>query len=254
MDFHHVASTYMSIRRGARGPWPSLDFENLSKKDSFLSFEWEKTNFSSLSFSCKNAVTNGTNLWPIKAMRRDERFLSLALKTQFLLLNSILKTCLDEAYPNVFIALRIMLNCPNTVASAEKNFRKLKLIKTFNRSHTTSSRLSSLAMLSIETSCVCPLDLEDVIKQWFSSLHGLWPPSKNSQHLWPPAHQQGFAIPTAELFSKGLCSWPPGNPSVVLNGCRSLRLRKPVIKAFACQKTRSKLFRHDYKVTLFMIF
>jgi len=45
---------------------------------------------SSLSFSYENAVTNGTNLLPIKAMRRDERFLSLALKTQFLLLSSIL--------------------------------------------------------------------------------------------------------------------------------------------------------------------
>jgi len=38
----------------------------------------------SLSFSYENAVTNGINLKPIKAMRRDERFLSLALKTQFL--------------------------------------------------------------------------------------------------------------------------------------------------------------------------
>jgi len=35
---------------------------------------------SSLSFSYKNTVTEGTNLRPIKAMRRDERFYSLALK------------------------------------------------------------------------------------------------------------------------------------------------------------------------------
>jgi len=25
--------------------------------------------------------------------------------------------------------------------------------------------------------------------QWFSTFHGLWPPSKDSQHLWLPAHQ-----------------------------------------------------------------
>jgi len=80
-------------------------------------------------------------------MHRDECFLSLALKTEFLSLSSILKTHLDEVYPNVVIALRIMLNCPNTVASAERNFSKLKLIKTFNRSHMTNSRLSSLARL-----------------------------------------------------------------------------------------------------------
>jgi len=52
------------------------------------------------------------------------------IQTEFLLLSSILKTRLDEVYPNVFIALRIMLNCPNTVASSERNFSKLKLIKT----------------------------------------------------------------------------------------------------------------------------
>jgi len=89
-------------------------------------------------------------------------------KTRFLLLSSVLKTRLDQVYPNVFIAPRIMLNCPNTVASAERSFRKLKLIKTFNRSHLTNSRLSSLTMLSIETSCVRSLDLEDVTKQCFS--------------------------------------------------------------------------------------
>jgi len=31
-------------------------------------------------FSYENTVTEGTNLRPIKAMRRDERFLSLALE------------------------------------------------------------------------------------------------------------------------------------------------------------------------------
>jgi len=90
------------------------------------------------------------------------------IKTQFLLLSSVLKTRRNEVYPNVFIARRFMLNCLNTVASAERSFSKLKLIKTFNRSYMTNSRLFSLAMLSIETSCVRPLDLEDVMKQWFS--------------------------------------------------------------------------------------
>jgi len=63
------------------------------------------------------------------------------IKTQFLLLSSILKTRLDEVYPNVFIAFRLVLNCPETVASAERSFSKLELIKTFNRSHMTDSKL-----------------------------------------------------------------------------------------------------------------
>jgi len=43
---------------------------------------------SSLSFSYESTVTEGTNLRPIKAMRRDERFRSLAL--------SFVKFCLKS--------------------------------------------------------------------------------------------------------------------------------------------------------------
>jgi len=85
------------------------------------------------------------------------------IKTQFLLLSTILKTRL-EVYSNIFITLRIILNCPDTVASAERRFSKLKLIKTFKKSYTTDSKLSSLAMLSMEASCVRSLELDDVIK------------------------------------------------------------------------------------------
>ena len=37
---------------------------------------------SSLSFSYENTVTKGTNLRPIKAVHRDEHFLSLALSDE----------------------------------------------------------------------------------------------------------------------------------------------------------------------------
>ena len=43
------------------------------------------------------------------------------IKTKFLSLSSILKTRLDEVCPNVFLALRNILNCRNTVASAERS-------------------------------------------------------------------------------------------------------------------------------------
>jgi len=58
----------------------------------------------------------------------------------------------------------MMLNCPDTVARAERSFIKLELIETFNRSYMTDNRLSSLAILSIETSCVPSQDLDEVIK------------------------------------------------------------------------------------------
>ena len=78
-------------------------------------------------------------------------------------LNYLLKTHLFELYPNVYIALRILLTCPVTVASAERSFSKLKLIKSFNRTSMTDSRLSSLAMLSIENDCARSLDYDNVI-------------------------------------------------------------------------------------------
>ena len=40
---------------------------------------------------------------------------------------------------------------PVTVATAERSFSKLKLIKTFNRSPMKDERLSGLAMISIES-------------------------------------------------------------------------------------------------------
>jgi len=83
---------------------------------------------------------------------------------------------------------------------------------------------------------------------WFVALF------QRNPTLVVPCSSIGFCNITAELFSKGLCSWPLGNRSVVPNGGRGLRLRNPVIKAFSCQKTRSKLFWYYSKVTLFMIF
>jgi len=76
------------------------------------------------------------------------------IKTEFLLLSSILKTRHYEVYPDIIITLRVMLNCPDAFASAERSFNRLKLIKTFNSSYMTDSRLSSSATLSIEASCV----------------------------------------------------------------------------------------------------
>jgi len=150
---------------------------------------WRKSE-SSLLFIYENAVTNGTNLRAIKAMHRYERFLSLALKTQFLLLSSILKTSVDEVYyPNVFIALRIMLNCPNAVASAERSFSKLKLIKTFTRSHDRQQTILISHVVNRNFMCVLFSRIGRCHKAVFLTLHGLLPPSKDSQHLWPPADQ-----------------------------------------------------------------
>ncbi|XP_022169729.1 zinc finger MYM-type protein 1-like [Myzus persicae] len=67
--------------------------------------------------------------------------------TPLQVLSEIKKT---NAFPNLNIALRIMLTIPLTSAGAERTFSKLKLIKTYLRSTMSQQRLTGLATISIE--------------------------------------------------------------------------------------------------------
>lgn len=83
-----------------------------------------------------------------------------------LLLNKIAKLKLQDLFPNVCIALRIFLTLPVTVASAERSFSKLKLIKNHLRSTMGQERLSSLSLLSIESDLVRDMDFDDLINSF----------------------------------------------------------------------------------------
>ena len=83
--------------------------------------------------------------------------------TPFSLLKKISKFKLAEIFPNVCIALRIFCTSPVTVASAERSFSKLKLIKNFLRSTMTQDRLNDLAILGIESDLTRKVDLSNVI-------------------------------------------------------------------------------------------
>ena len=52
------------------------------------------------------------------------------------------------------------------VASAERSFSKLKLIKNFLRSTITQERLSDLAILSIKSETARTMDFQNVIKNF----------------------------------------------------------------------------------------
>jgi hypothetical protein len=65
----------------------------------------------------------------------------------------------DFATPNASVALRIMLTLPVTVASGERSFSKLKIIKNYLRSTMHQDRLSNLAVLAIENELVKKIDL-----------------------------------------------------------------------------------------------
>lgn len=73
---------------------------------------------------------------------------------------------LQEVYPNIEIALRIFLTLPVTVASCERSFSKLKIIKNYLRSTMGQERLSGLAVISIERDISTTVNYDDVIDQF----------------------------------------------------------------------------------------
>ena len=74
---------------------------------------------------------------------------------------------MDSCFPNVWIAYRILLTIPVTVASAERSFSKLKLIKSYLRSTMSQERLNRLTILSIEKHMLEQIDFNSLIIDFF---------------------------------------------------------------------------------------
>lgn len=88
--------------------------------------------------------------------------------TAFELLDFVHKKELTELYPNLWISLRIACTLPMTVASAERSFSKLKLIKTYLRSSMAQERLTGLAIISINHEVGREVSYDDVIDEFAS--------------------------------------------------------------------------------------
>ena len=73
-----------------------------------------------------------------------------------------------DCFPNASIAYRIMLTIPVTVASAERSFSKLKLLKSYLRSTMTQERLNDLAMIALESDMLEKIDYERIIEDFIS--------------------------------------------------------------------------------------
>lgn len=82
------------------------------------------------------------------------------------LLTFLHENSLQEVYPNLWVALRVALTLPVTVASAERSFSKLKLIKTYLRSTMGQERLSGLAVISINGEEAQKLSYDDLISDF----------------------------------------------------------------------------------------
>ena len=73
---------------------------------------------------------------------------------------------LHEIYPNLNIILRMFLTVPVTVASGERSFSKLKIIKNYLRSSMAQDRLTGLALISVEHDVGRTLDYSELIKEF----------------------------------------------------------------------------------------
>ena len=75
---------------------------------------------------------------------------------------------LCESTPYLFISLKLYLTVAVSIASCERSFSKLKLIKPYLRSIIGESRLSALSILSIESDLVDTLSFDDIISEFAS--------------------------------------------------------------------------------------
>jgi hypothetical protein len=73
-----------------------------------------------------------------------------------------------DSFPNACIAYRILLTIPVIVASVEKSFSKLKLIKLYLRSTISQEKLNGLTILSIEKKKLGNLEYKNLISNFAS--------------------------------------------------------------------------------------
>ncbi|GKE47638.1 zinc finger MYM-type protein 1-like protein [Tanacetum coccineum] len=73
-----------------------------------------------------------------------------------------------DMFPNVLLAYKILLIIPVTVASAERSFSKLKILKSYLRSTMSQDRLNGLAILSIESRFLANVDYDKIIDEFAS--------------------------------------------------------------------------------------
>ena len=78
-------------------------------------------------------------------------------------LNYIYEKKIESLYPQICVCMRIFLAIPVSVASGERSFSKLALIKNCSRSTMSKERLASVMMISIERKLVRQIDYENLI-------------------------------------------------------------------------------------------
>lgn len=81
-------------------------------------------------------------------------------------LNDIYDRGLENLIPQVCVCLRMFASIPVSVATGERTFSKLKIIKNYLRSTCGQERLNSLMILSVEKELAKKVDLDSVIDEF----------------------------------------------------------------------------------------
>ena len=89
--------------------------------------------------------------------------------TEFDVLQWLVKSCLLDSTPYLCLYLKLYLTIGVSIASCERSFSKLKMIKSYLRSTMSDNWLSALSILSIERDYVQQLDFEDIVADFSST-------------------------------------------------------------------------------------
>lgn len=153
--------------------------ENINEKFGFLSgvqmYEMEVKDLKSKSAALASIYNR--DLDKEEFMFEVESFKSHAIAvdqdfkdaTPLSMLTLIYKHKLREAYPNITTALTIFLTIPVSVASGERSFSKLKLIKSYLRSTMRQERLTNLSIISIEHKRAALINYDEIINIFASN-------------------------------------------------------------------------------------
>ncbi|KAJ8352087.1 hypothetical protein SKAU_G00235630 [Synaphobranchus kaupii] len=163
-DVHDANNTSLT---GTSGVKTRLNANNIAMKIDFklvcaiviwynILFEVNLTSKSLKTFDLLQAVAQlHTTTAFLQDYRSDEGFAAALASAKELAEELQIKPCLKESW----LCTRILLTLPVTVASGERSFSKLKLIKNYLRTTMMQERLNGLATISIESELGQEIDL-----------------------------------------------------------------------------------------------
>jgi hypothetical protein len=153
---HAVATSFHCLSPQFLSDDSSTDEVVLEKAESLIA-----------AYSCDISDSFKTQLLSFRALfKEDIRTIStVAELADFLVVKNY---SLLPTFQDLYTALLLFLTIPVTVATAERSFSKLKLIKTYLRNTMTDERLSGLAILSIENAAARKLDVSKIIDNFAS--------------------------------------------------------------------------------------